>query len=102
MNQEVNRNEVSQNIKKDEVDTRRIITRTVKFSMNEEAALIKKIKTCNEEALLLELEKRNNLRISFEGMKEIIENTVSKSNKVEHLRNEDQEGRIYSESTRIK
>ena len=79
-----------------------MITRTVKFSMNEEAALRKKIKTCNEEALLLELEKRNNLRISFEGMKEIIENTVSKSNKVEHLRNEDQEGRVYSESTRIK
>ena len=79
-----------------------MITRTVKFSMNEEAGLRKKIKTCHEEVLLLELEKRNNLRISFEGMKEIIENTVSKSNKVEHLRNEDQEGRIYSESTRIK
>ena len=35
-------------------------------------------------------------------MTKITENTVSKSNKVEHLRNEDQEGRIYSESIRVK
>ena len=35
-------------------------------------------------------------------MKEIIENTVRKSNRVEHLRNEDQEDRMYSESIRNK
>ena len=35
-------------------------------------------------------------------MKKIIENTVSKSKKVENLRNEDQEGRIYSENVRAK
>ena len=107
MNEEVNRNEVNRNIEKDEEDTRRMITRTARFSMNEEAALRKKIKTCNEEALVLKLEKGNNLRIfcsttAFEGVKEIIENTVRKSNKVEHLRNEDQGGRIYSESIRVK
>ena len=84
-----------------------MITRTARFSMNEEAALRKKIKTCNEEALVLKLEKGNNLRIfcsttAFEGVKEIIENTVRKSNKVEHLRNEDQGGGIYSESIRVK
>ena len=49
--------------------------------MNEEAALRKKIKTCNEEALVLKLEKGNNLRIfcstaAFEGVREIIKNTV--------------------------
>ena len=33
--------------------------------MNEEAASRKKIKTCNEEALILKLEKRKNLRIFF-------------------------------------
>ena len=38
----------------------------------------------------------------FDGVKEIIENTVRKSNKVEHLRNEDRGGRIYSESIRVK
>ena len=71
------------------------------------AALRKKIKTCNEEALVLKLEKGNNLRIfysttAFEGVKEIIENTGRKSSKVEHLRNEDQGGIIYSESMRVK
>ena len=35
-------------------------------------------------------------------MKEITENTVRKSNRVEHLRNEDQEDRMYSESIRNK
>ena len=50
---------------------------------------------------MLKLEKGNNLRIfcsatAFEGVKEIIEYTVSKSNKVEHLRNEDLAGTTYS------
>ena len=40
-----------------------MITRTVGFSMNEEAAVRKKIKTSNEETLLVKLEKGNNLRI---------------------------------------
>ena len=88
-------------------DSRRVITRTARFSMNEEAAVRKKIKTCNEEPLLVKLEKGNNLRIfcsttAFEGVKQIIENTVSKINKIEYIRNEDQEGRIYSESIRVR
>ena len=46
--------------------------------MNEEAALRKKIKTFNEEVLVLKVEKGNNLRIfcsatASEGVKEIIE-----------------------------
>ena len=88
-------------------DSRRVITRTARFSMNEEAAVRKKIKTCNKEPLLVKLEKGNNLRIfcsttAFEGVKQIIENTVSKINKIEYIRNEDQEGRIYSESIRVR
>ena len=75
--------------------------------MNEEAAARKKIKTRNEEPLLVKLEKGNNLRTfcsttAFEGVKQIIENTVSKINKTEYMRNEDQEGRIYSESIRVR
>ena len=106
-NEEVNRNEVSRNMEKDEEDIRRMIKRTARFNMNGKAALKKKIKTCNEEALVLKLEKGNNLRIfcsatAFEGVTKITENTVSKRNKVEHLRNEDQKGRIYSESIRVK
>ena len=92
---------------KDEEVTRRMITMTARFSMNKEAALRTKIKTCNEDTLVLKLEKGNNLRIfcnatAFAGVKEIIENTVRKSNRVEHLRNEDQEERICSESIRVK
>ena len=35
-------------------------------------------------------------------MKGIIENTVSKRNKVDYLRNEDQDRRIYRENKRVK
>ena len=103
----VNRKEVRKNSEESYEDSRRVITRTARFSMNEEAAVRKKIKTCNEEPLLVKLEKGNNLRIfcsttAFEGVKQIIENTVSKINKIEYIRNEDQEGRIYSESIRVR
>ena len=82
-----------------------MITGTARFS--EEAALRKKIKACNKVALVLKLEKGISIRIfcsiaAFEGVKEIIENTISKNNKVEHLRNKDQEEGIYSESIRVK
>ena len=55
----------------------------------------------------MKLEKGNNPRIfcsttAFEGVKQIIENTVSKINKIEYIRKEDQEGRIYSESIRVR
>ena len=59
MNEEVTRNEISRNIDKDEEDTRIMITKTARFSMNEKAILRKKIKTWNEEALVLILEKGN-------------------------------------------
>ena len=60
-----------------------MITKTARFSKNEEAEVRKKIKTCNEEPLVVKLEKGNNLKIFcrttvFEGLKQIIENTVSK------------------------
>ena len=55
----------------------------------------------------MKLEKGNNLRIfccttAFEGVKQIIENTVSKINKIEYINNEDHEGRIYSECIRVR
>ena len=103
----VNRKEVSENSEESYEDSRRMITRTARFSMKEEEAVRKKIKACNEEPLVLKLEKGNNLRIfcsttAFEGVKQIIENTVSKINKIEYIRNEDQEGKIYSESIRAR
>ena len=79
-NEEVlNRKEVSGNSEKSYEDSR-MITRTARFSLNEEAAVTKKIKTSNEELLVVKLEKGNNLRIfcsttAFEGVKQIIENS---------------------------
>ena len=103
----VNRKEVSENSEESYEHSRRMITRTARFSMDEEAAVRKKIKTCNEEPSAVKLEKGNNLRIfcittAFEEVKQIVENTVSKINKIEYMRNEDQEGRLYSESIRVR
>ena len=79
--QHINRKEVSENSEESYEDSKRLIIRTVRFSMNEEAAIRKKIKTCYEEPLVVKLEKGNDLRIfcsttAFEGVKQIIENTV--------------------------
>ena len=41
----VNRKEVRENSEESYEDSRRVITRTARFSMNEEAAVRKKIKT---------------------------------------------------------
>ena len=72
-----------------------------------EVALRTKIKICNEEPLVPKLEKGNNLRIfcstaAFEVVKKTIENTVSKINKIEHIRQKHQKGRMYSESIGVK
>ena len=64
MNEELKRKEVSWNTEKSDENTRKMNTRTVRSSMNKEAA--------------------------FEGVKEIIENTFGKINKVEHKMNKDQ------------
>ena len=74
--------------------------------MNKEVSVRKKIKTCNEEPLVVKREREKNLRIFcsstlFEEVKQIIESTVSKTKKIEHIRNEDQKGEIYSESIKV-
>ena len=72
----VNRKEVSRNSKQSDEGSRRMITRTARFCLSEETAVRKKIKTCNEDPLVVKLEKRNNLRIfcsktAFDGVKQI-------------------------------
>ena len=59
----VNRKEVSRNSEESDENIRRMITGTVRFNMNKEATGRKKIKTCNEEPLVVKLEKGTNLRI---------------------------------------
>ena len=61
----VSRKKVRWNSEKSDEDNRGMTTRTSRFSMNEEVALTKKIKICNEESLVAKLEKGNNLRIFY-------------------------------------
>ena len=61
----VSRKKVRWNSEKSDEDNRRMTTRTSRFSMNQEVALTKKIKICNEESLVAKLEKGNNLRIFY-------------------------------------
>ena len=63
MNEEVNTNEVSRDMEKDEEDTKKMIITIVRFSINEEVGSRKKIKKYIKEALVLKFEKGNNLRI---------------------------------------
>ena len=52
MNEEVNRKNVSKNMRKSDENNRRMITRTSSFNMKERVALRKKNKICNEEPLV--------------------------------------------------
>lgn len=52
MNEEVNRKNVSKNMRKSYENNRRMITRTSSFNMKEQVALRKKNKICNEEPLV--------------------------------------------------
>ena len=81
----VNRTEVSGNSEQNKQDSRRMITRTARFSMNKEAAVRKKINSSNEEPLVVKIEKGNNVRIfcsttAFQGVKQIIKNTAKSTN----------------------
>ena len=58
-NEEVVNRKVSQNLGESDEDSRKMITRTARFSMNKEVAGRKKLKTCNEETLVVKLEKGN-------------------------------------------
>ena len=98
----VNRKKNNRISEENDEDNRRMITTTARFSLNKKVAVRMKIKTCNEEPLVLKLEKGNNLIIFYQNilLYQITENTVSKINKIEHIKNEGQEGRIYNESIR--
>ena len=49
----VNKNEVSRNSEESDKESRRMITRTSRFSMHEEVVVRNKIKTCNEEPAMI-------------------------------------------------
>lgn len=84
INEEVNGKNISYDAEKNVEDTWRIITKTAKFSINEEAVLRKKMNTYSKEVLVLKLEIGNNPRIfcsskAFEWVKRIIKTQLPKA-----------------------
>ena len=53
----IKRKEVSRNSEKSDENSRKMITRTARFSMNKEIAVRKKTETCNDEPLVVNLKK---------------------------------------------
>ena len=77
------------------------------FTLNEEAAIPKKIKSCKDESLVVKMEKGNNLRIycsttAFEKIRRQIVRSIQENTNLEHIENEDQKGQVYSQILRVK
>ena len=77
------------------------------FTLNEKAAIPKKIKSCKDESLVVKMEKGNNLRIycsttAFEKVRRHIVRSIQENTNLEHIENEDQKGQVYSEILRVK
>ena len=75
--------------------------------MNQAITLIKKIKSCRQETLVVKLEKENNLTTNcdttaFEKVRKLIVGQIENSSTLEYLFNEDLKGNIYSELVRVK
>ena len=87
--------------KKQEVQAeRKVQTRQSNFVLSKTVALTKKIKSCRQETLVVNLEKGNNLRIhcrttAFETVKKLIGSQIDNSSILEYLSNEDLKGNIY-------
>ena len=77
------------------------------FTLNEKAAMQKKIKSRKDRSLVLKMEKGNNLRIycsttAFEEIRRQIVRSIQENTNLEHIENEDQKGQVYSEILRVK
>ena len=68
------------------------------FTLNEKAAIQKKIKSCKDQSLVVKMEKENNLRIycsttAFEKITRQIVRLIQENTSLEHIENEDQKER---------
>ena len=77
------------------------------FTLNEKAAIQKKIKSCKDQSLVVKMEKGNNLRIycsttAFEKIRRQIVRSIQENTNLEHIENEDQKGQVYSDILRVK
>ena len=68
------------------------------FTLNEKAAIQKKIKSCKDQSLVVKMEKENNLRIycsttAFEKIRRQIVRSIQEKTSLEHIENEDQKER---------
>ena len=77
------------------------------FTLNEKAAMQKKIKSRKDRSLVVKMEKGNNLRIycsttAFEEIRRQIVRSIQENTNLENIENEDQKGQVYSEILRVK
>ena len=77
------------------------------FTLNEKAAMQKKIKSRKDRSLVVKMEKGNNLRIycsttAFEKIRRQIVRSIQENTNLEHIENEDQKGQVYGEILRVK
>ena len=84
---------------------RKVQTRQSNSVLNQTGALTKKIKSCRQEALVVKLEKGNNLRIhcsttAFETVRKLIGSQIENTSTLEYLSNEGLN--IYSEVVKVK
>ena len=88
----------------------KVISKHGNFTLNEKAAIQKKIKSCKNQSLVVKLEKRNNLRFyysktAFEKFSQLVRQlvrSIQENTNLEHVENEDQKGQVYSEILSIK
>ena len=86
----------------------KVISRHGNFTLNEKAAIQKKIKSCKDQSLVVKMEKgKKNLRIycsttAFEKTRRQIVRPIQENTNQEHVENEGQKGQVHSEILRVK
>ena len=108
MNKEITRiTNKSGKREKDDISVEsRIMTRTARYRINENAAIDKKIKACNNEPIQIKMEKGNNLRVycsavAFEGVRGILEKILETNYTINQTQTKDRTGKIVSEVIRV-
>ena len=94
--------------KEDNVEKGRSLrSRRVNYTINENTATKKKIKSCREISLQIKMEKGNNLRIfcsttAFENIRKIIVETIANNYALEKTKNRDISGKVVIETIKTK
>ena len=103
---EISTEEANSKEKQHDVKTK-VTSKHGNSTLNEKAAIQKKIKSCKDQSLVVKMEKRNNVRIycstaAFEKIRRHIVRSIQENTNLEHVENEDQKVQVYSEILRVK